>query len=56
MNTRFSHRNMGWETFTDAVIKKLSDGRENLVWELLAGRRSRLRSIAPDWDKGLVQV
>ena len=29
-----SHRNMGWETFTDAVIKKLSDERENLVFML----------------------
>lgn len=26
-----SHRNIGWETFTDAVIKKLSEERENLV-------------------------
>ena len=29
-----SHRNMGWEIFTDAVIKKLSDERENLVFML----------------------
>lgn len=29
-----SHRNRGWETFTDAVIKKLSDERENLVFML----------------------
>jgi len=29
-----SHRNKGWETFTDAVIKKLSDERENLVFML----------------------
>ena len=29
-----SHRNMGWETFTDAVIKKLSDEREHLVFML----------------------
>ena len=29
-----SHRNRGWETFTDAVIKKLSDEREHLVFML----------------------
>ena len=29
-----SHRNQGWETFTDAVIKKLSDEREHLVFML----------------------
>lgn len=38
-----SHRNMGWETFTDAVIKKLSDEREHLVfmlWELMPKKGS----------------
>ena len=29
-----SHQRRGWETFTDAVIKKLSDERENLVFIL----------------------
>ena len=29
-----SHRDKGWEIFTDAVIKKLSDERENLVFML----------------------
>lgn len=29
-----SHRNMGWEIFTNAVIKKLSDEREHLVFML----------------------
>jgi len=29
-----SHQNKGWETFTDAVIKKLSDQREGLVFLL----------------------
>ena len=29
-----SHRHHGWETFTDAVIKKLSDEREHLVFML----------------------
>ena len=29
-----SHRGQGWETFTDAAIKTLSDGRERLVFIL----------------------
>lgn len=29
-----SHRGKGWETFTDAAIKTLSDGRERLVFIL----------------------
>ena len=29
-----SHRNVGWETFTDAVIRKLSEEREHLVFML----------------------
>lgn len=33
-NQTGSHRGQGWETFTDAVIKKLSDERENLVFML----------------------
>lgn len=32
-----SHKNIGWQTFTDAVIKKLSDDRDNLIF-LLWGR------------------
>lgn len=29
-----SHQNKGWETFTDAVIKKISDEKENIVFLL----------------------
>ena len=32
-----SHQKKGWEQFTDAVIKKLSDERENLVFMLWGG-------------------
>ncbi|MCL2085441.1 uracil-DNA glycosylase [Candidatus Saccharibacteria bacterium] len=35
-----SHRNRGWETFTDAVITHLDENRENLVF-LLWGRDAR---------------
>ncbi|QLG46968.1 uracil-DNA glycosylase [Costertonia aggregata] len=32
-----SHQNKGWETFTDAVIRKLSQEKENLVFLLWGG-------------------
>ena len=32
-----SHRNKGWETFTDAVIRKLSEEREGLIFLLWGG-------------------
>ncbi len=32
-----SHQNKGWETFTDAVIEKLSKEKENLVFMLWGG-------------------
>lgn len=32
-----SHQNKGWETFTDAVIQKVSDEKENVVFLLWGG-------------------
>jgi uracil-DNA glycosylase len=32
-----SHQNQGWETFTDAVIQKISDEKENIVFLLWGG-------------------
>jgi uracil-DNA glycosylase len=32
-----SHQKKGWETFTDAVIKKISDEKENIVFLLWGG-------------------
>ena len=40
-----SHQGKGWETFTDAVIKTISDNRENVVfllWGSYAGNKSKL--------------
>ena len=48
-----SHRNQGWEIFTDSVIKKLSDGRENLVF-LLWGGNARSKKNLIDTKKHLV--
>ena len=32
-----SHQNKGWETFTDSVIQKISDEKENIVFLLWGG-------------------
>ncbi|TVR79312.1 MAG: uracil-DNA glycosylase [Saprospirales bacterium] len=45
-----SHSKIGWETFTDAVIEKLSDERENLVF-LLWGRFARSKASLIDSRK-----
>jgi len=40
-----SHQNKGWETFTDSVIKTISDYKENIVfllWGAYAGHKSEL--------------
>lgn len=36
-HTPNSHKNRGWETFTDAVIRKVNDGREGVVFVLWGG-------------------
>jgi uracil-DNA glycosylase len=44
-NQAGSHQKRGWEEFTDSVIKKLSDYRENLIfllWGKYAGDKDRI--------------
>lgn len=48
-----SHRNQGWETFTDAVIKKLSDEREHLVF-MLWGSYAKAKIPLIDGTKHLI--
>lgn len=48
-----SHKDMGWEKFTDGVIKKISDGRKNVVF-LLWGANARGKKPLIDTDKHLV--
>ena len=48
-----SHRDKGWEIFTDAVIKKLSDERENLVF-MLWGSYAKQKMSLIDTRKHLV--
>lgn len=48
-----SHQNKGWEIFTDAVIKSVSDQKENLVF-LLWGSYAQKKGEMIDRNKHLV--
>jgi uracil-DNA glycosylase len=52
-STPGSHQNKGWETFTDAVIKKLSEEKQNLVF-LLWGAHAQRKGEIIDRSKHLV--
>lgn len=45
-----SHQNRGWEAFTDAVIKTVSDHKENIVF-LLWGSFAKSKSVLIDKNK-----
>lgn len=49
-----SHQNRGWEQFTDAVIKKLSEQRENLVFILWGAYAQRKGASIDSVDRHLV--
>ncbi|MEN4053991.1 MULTISPECIES: uracil-DNA glycosylase [Sulfurimonas] len=48
-----SHRGMGWENFTDATIKAISDNLENVVF-ILWGRPAQMKEKLIDSSKHLV--
>ena len=48
-----SHQKKGWEQFTDAVVKKLSDEREHLVF-MLWGNYAKQKGAVIDRNKHLV--
>lgn len=48
-----SHKNIGWEIFTDSVIKKLSDEKENIVF-ILWGNPSQKKEKLIDSSKHLI--
>ena len=48
-----SHKGKGWEFFTDSIIKKISDGRENVVF-LLWGANARSKKPLIDAKKHLI--
>ena len=52
-NTPTSHTNIGWETFTDQIIKTLSKNKNNLVF-ILWGTYANTKSSLIDSDKHLL--
>lgn len=52
-NTPASHRNMGWEEFTNTAIKTLSDKRDNLVF-ILWGKFAQEKEELIDTSRHLV--
>lgn len=48
-----SHQGWGWETFTDAVIKKISEEKEGVVF-MLWGRYAQNKSSLIDANKHLI--
>jgi len=53
MNEPNSHAKIGWADFTDAVIKKISDQKENVVF-LLWGKFAQDKQVLIDETKHLV--
>lgn len=52
-NQAGSHQNKGWERFTNAVIRKISDQREGVVF-LLWGRYAQVKHILIDHSRHYV--
>ncbi len=48
-----SHQNRGWEQFTDAVIRTISDNKENVVF-LLWGNYAQAKATLIDTNKHLI--
>jgi uracil-DNA glycosylase len=48
-----SHQKIGWQSFTDAVIKKLSDEKSGLVF-MLWGNFAKNKKVLIDTEKHLV--
>ncbi|MCB9274263.1 MAG: uracil-DNA glycosylase [Lewinellaceae bacterium] len=48
-----SHQKIGWQRFTDAVIRKLSEGREGLVF-MLWGNFARQKKVLLDGSRHLI--
>jgi len=52
-NEAGSHQNKGWETFTDTIIKTISDKKENIVF-ILWGRFAQSKETLIDSSKHLI--
>jgi uracil-DNA glycosylase len=53
-HTPNSHRNRGWETFSDAVIRKVNDKRDRVVFVLWGGYAQKKEKLI-DKDRHVVQ-
>lgn len=51
--TPTSHQNKGWEIFTDAVIRKISDEKKNVVF-MLWGKFAQQKTSLINMDKHLI--
>ncbi len=52
-NQAGSHQNKGWETFTDAAIRRLASARENVVYILWGGHAQKKASFV-DAERNLI--
>jgi uracil-DNA glycosylase len=52
-NQANSHQNLGWETFSDNIIKYISDNKANVVF-LLWGANAKKKEVLIDKNKHLV--
>lgn len=52
-NIAGSHQKLGWEIFTDAVIQKLNERRDNLVF-ILWGNYAKKKGISIDRERHMV--
>jgi len=52
-NEAGSHQNRGWEKFTDSVIKKISDEKENIVF-LLWGKYAQAKEVLINPERHLI--
>ncbi|MDP4011242.1 MAG: uracil-DNA glycosylase [Candidatus Roizmanbacteria bacterium] len=52
-NQPASHKNRGWEEFTDGVIQKLNENRKNIVY-MLWGNYAKQKGLMVDADNNLI--
>ena len=55
-NNAGSHQNKGWESFTDAVIRKISNDKTGLVFMLWGGYAMKKGAVILSHPKAKMQV
>lgn len=51
-----SHKKLGWQKFTDAVIKRLSDKREGIVFMLWGGFAKKKKVLIDDFKHHILEA